>query len=98
LALSCATILDPRYKATFFKYCFRKIYGSEGVRDQVEKVINTLRMWLEEYMRVSSSRWSQNIEPSTSYSAGNFNADDNQAESDDWMCLSLNRHQIRKCL
>ena len=51
LALSCATILDPRYKVTFFKYCFVKIYGNDGVGDRVEKVINTLRMWFEEYMR-----------------------------------------------
>jgi len=29
LALSCDTILDPRYKVTFVKYCFVKIYGSE---------------------------------------------------------------------
>ena len=55
LALSCAIILDPRCKVTFLKYCFRKVYGSKGVGSWVEKVINTLRIWFEEYMRVSSS-------------------------------------------
>jgi len=84
LALSCATILDPRYKVTFLKYCFVKIYGSEGVGDRVEKVINTLRMWFEEYMRISSSGSSRNSGPSTSCSGGNFTNDDNQAELDDW--------------
>ena len=44
LALSCVGILDPRYKVTFVKYYFVKIYGSEDVGDRVEKVVNTLRM------------------------------------------------------
>ena len=35
LALSCVAILDPRYKVTFLKYCFVKIYGSESVGDRV---------------------------------------------------------------
>jgi len=82
LTLSAA-ILNPRYKETFFKYCFVKIYGSEGVGDRVEKVINTLRMWFEEYMRASSSGSYKNVGSSTSYSGGNFTSDDNQAELDD---------------
>ena len=61
-----------------------KIYGSEGVGDRIEKVVNNLRMWFEEYMRVSSSGSYESIGPSTSYSSGNFTSDDNQAELDNW--------------
>ena len=60
-----------------------KVYGSEGVGDRVEKVVNTLRMWFEEYMHVSSTGLYENVGPSTC-SGGNFTSDDNQDELDDW--------------
>jgi len=60
-----------------------KVYGSEGVGDRVEKVVNTLRMWFKEYMRVSSTGLYENVGPSTC-SGGNFTSDDNQDELDDW--------------
>ena len=66
LALSCAAILDNQCKVTFLKYCFVKIYGSESVGDRIETVINTRRMWFEEYMRVSSSGSYENVGLSTS--------------------------------
>jgi len=94
LALSYAAILDNQYKVTFLKYCFVKIYGSESVGDRIETVINTRRMWFEEYMRVSSSGSYENVGPSTSYLGSNFTGDKLS-----WMIelsLSLKRQHISK--
>ncbi|VFQ73593.1 unnamed protein product [Cuscuta campestris] len=51
--LCCATLLDPRYKVTFLKYCFVKNYGQEGATSRVDKVTDTLKLWFKEYNKLS---------------------------------------------
>lgn len=49
LILSCAAILDPRYKVKFVEYCFMKLLGLGNVEDCVSKVLGTLYNLFAEY-------------------------------------------------
>ncbi|XWS13096.1 hypothetical protein CRYUN_Cryun36dG0008300 [Craigia yunnanensis] len=53
LILSCAAILDPRYKIKFVEYCFTKLYGS-GAQKYVSISVNTLYGLFDEYMQNST--------------------------------------------
>ncbi|GAB4860814.1 hypothetical protein Ancab_040052 [Ancistrocladus abbreviatus] len=48
LILSCAAILDPRYKVKFVEYCYMKLYGC-NIGEHVGKVVNTLYCLFAEY-------------------------------------------------
>ncbi|OMO52619.1 putative Zinc finger, BED-type [Corchorus olitorius] len=52
LILSCAAILDPRYKIKFVEYCYTKLYGS-GAQQYVSTSVNTLYALFHEYMQHS---------------------------------------------
>ncbi|XP_010678442.2 zinc finger BED domain-containing protein RICESLEEPER 2 [Beta vulgaris subsp. vulgaris] len=53
LILSCAAILDPRYKVKFVEYCYMKLFGPANFEDRVSKVVNTLYCLFAEYKRQS---------------------------------------------
>ncbi|GLT39759.1 hypothetical protein SLA2020_139340 [Shorea laevis] len=53
LILSCAAVLDPRYKVKFVEYCYTKLYGNDA-QQYVGTVINTLYCLFDEYMQNSS--------------------------------------------
>ncbi|KAH1083109.1 hypothetical protein J1N35_022870 [Gossypium stocksii] len=54
LILSCAAILDPRYKLNYVQYCFTTIYGIHA-SDFVETILSNLRLLLDEYVKKSKS-------------------------------------------
>ncbi|KAL9253482.1 Zinc finger BED domain-containing protein [Drosera capensis] len=49
LILSCAAILDPKFKIKFVEYCYMKLYGSSDVGVHVSKVVNALYCLFAEY-------------------------------------------------
>ncbi|MFQ6639219.1 hypothetical protein Gotur_015799 [Gossypium turneri] len=54
LILSCAAILDPRYKLNYVQYCFNTIYGIHTL-DFVETILSNLRLLFDEYVKKSKS-------------------------------------------
>ncbi|TYH06314.1 hypothetical protein ES288_A08G146600v1 [Gossypium darwinii] len=54
LILSCAAILDPRYKLNYVQYCFTIIYGIHA-SDFVETILSNLRLLFDEYVKKSKS-------------------------------------------
>ncbi|XP_052880463.1 zinc finger BED domain-containing protein DAYSLEEPER-like [Gossypium arboreum] len=54
LILSCAAILDPRYKLNYVQYCVTTIYGIHA-SDFVETIISNLRLLFDEYVKKSKS-------------------------------------------
>ncbi|PPD82865.1 hypothetical protein GOBAR_DD20195 [Gossypium barbadense] len=50
LILSCAAILDPRYKLNYVQYCFNTIYGIH-TSDFVETIVSNLRFLFDEYVK-----------------------------------------------
>ena len=48
MALSCAVVLDLRYKLRFLEYCYKKTYG-DGYQDCLTHVSHTLSNLFEEY-------------------------------------------------
>ncbi|KAL5760586.1 hypothetical protein ACOSP7_019100 [Xanthoceras sorbifolium] len=54
LILSCAAILDPRYKVKFIEYCYTKLYGF-GAQQHVVKIVATLFSLFDEYMKNSTN-------------------------------------------
>ncbi|OMO96602.1 hypothetical protein CCACVL1_04875 [Corchorus capsularis] len=64
LVLSCATILDPRYKLNYVEYCYTKLYG-EHSHEFVQTVLNTLRILFDEYLKVAQCNSSSLIGNST---------------------------------
>ncbi|PPS12744.1 hypothetical protein GOBAR_AA07902 [Gossypium barbadense] len=57
LILSCAAILDPRYKLNYVQYCFTTIYGIHA-SDFVETILSNLRLLFDEYVKKSKSMFS----------------------------------------
>uniref|UniRef100_A0A7C9EMV3 BED-type domain-containing protein n=1 Tax=Opuntia streptacantha TaxID=393608 RepID=A0A7C9EMV3_OPUST len=53
MILSCAAILDPRYKVKFVEYCYMKLHGPVDVEDRVSKVVNILYNLFNEYKQRS---------------------------------------------
>uniref|UniRef100_A0A803L9D7 BED-type domain-containing protein n=1 Tax=Chenopodium quinoa TaxID=63459 RepID=A0A803L9D7_CHEQI len=53
LILSCAAILDPRYKVKFVEYCYMKLFGPANFEDRVSKVVSTLYCLFAEYKQRS---------------------------------------------
>ncbi|CAO2815030.1 unnamed protein product [Amaranthus hypochondriacus] len=47
--ISCAPILDPRFKVKFVEYCLSKGLGNDVALNQVEEVLTTLRTLYNEY-------------------------------------------------
>ncbi|KAK8320357.1 hypothetical protein V6Z12_A12G031900 [Gossypium hirsutum] len=54
LILSCAAILDPRYKLNYVQHCFTTIYGIHA-SDFVETILSNLRLLFDEYVKKSKS-------------------------------------------
>ncbi|TYG79882.1 hypothetical protein ES288_D02G172800v1 [Gossypium darwinii] len=54
LILSCAAILDPRYKLNYVQYCFNTIYGIHA-SDFVGTILSNLRLLFDEYVKKSKS-------------------------------------------
>ncbi|PPD68949.1 hypothetical protein GOBAR_DD34176 [Gossypium barbadense] len=54
LILSCAAILDPRYKLNYVQYCFNTLYGVHA-SDFVETILSNLRLLFDEYVKKSKS-------------------------------------------
>ena len=52
MILSCATVLDPRYKLTYVIFCFTKIYG-HNAQEHVDKIVNTLHELFIEYKKIN---------------------------------------------
>ncbi|KAH1130421.1 hypothetical protein J1N35_001799, partial [Gossypium stocksii] len=52
LILSCAVILDPRYKLNYVQYCFTTIYNIHA-SDFIETILSNLRLLLDEYAKKS---------------------------------------------
>jgi len=46
--LSCAAVLDPRYKLEFISYCYTKLYGDDGQR-RVDQLKQTMQQLFEGY-------------------------------------------------
>ncbi|TYG51484.1 hypothetical protein ES288_D10G261400v1 [Gossypium darwinii] len=67
LILSCAAILDPRYKLNYVQYCFNTIYGIHA-SDFVEAILCNLRLLFDKYVKKSKS--------TSSSLAGSFNVSD----------------------
>ncbi|KAK8277856.1 hypothetical protein V6Z12_D09G000900 [Gossypium hirsutum] len=63
LILSCAAILDPRYKLNYVQYCFNTIYGIHA-SDFVETILCNLRLLFDEYVKKSKSTSSSLAESS----------------------------------
>ncbi|KAK8321461.1 hypothetical protein V6Z12_A12G099600 [Gossypium hirsutum] len=80
LILSCAAILDPRYKLNYVQYCFTTIYGIHA-SDFFETILSNLRLLFDEYVKRSKS--------TSSSLAGSSNVSDkNHVDS------SLNEHNV----
>lgn len=80
LILSCAAILDPRYKIKFVEYCYTKLYGS-GAQKYVSVSVNTLYGLFDEYMQ-NSARPSQTTLLSTAASKISNDKDENDGFED----------------
>ncbi|KAK9742885.1 hypothetical protein RND81_03G203100 [Saponaria officinalis] len=52
LLLSCACVLDPRYKLVFVEYCYTTLYGEKCAKEKTAKVLSTLRSLLKGYSNV----------------------------------------------
>ncbi|KAL2922908.1 Zinc finger BED domain-containing protein RICESLEEPER 2 [Bienertia sinuspersici] len=53
--LSCAAILDPRFKVKFVEYCLVKLFGVDDAMIQVGEVLTTLKTLSNEYKLQSST-------------------------------------------
>lgn len=49
LYLSCAAILDPRFKIKMVEYCLDKLFGGDEAAMRVENVLSTLKSLYNEY-------------------------------------------------
>ncbi|KAH7848785.1 hypothetical protein Vadar_007856 [Vaccinium darrowii] len=54
LVLSCAAILDPRYKVKLVAYCYAKLYGEDS-EQRVNTIVSTLHKLFDEYMEHGTS-------------------------------------------
>ncbi|KAK8260422.1 hypothetical protein V6Z12_D13G120000 [Gossypium hirsutum] len=57
LVLSCAAILDPRYKLNYVQYCFNTLYGIHA-SDFLETILSNHRLLFDEYVKKSKSTYS----------------------------------------
>ncbi|KAE8671626.1 BED zinc finger,hAT family dimerization domain isoform 2 [Hibiscus syriacus] len=80
LILSCAAILDSRYKIKFVEYCYMILYGS-GAEKYVNASVNTLYGLFEEYMQ-NSARTSHATELSAATCKISNDKDDNDGFED----------------
>lgn len=55
LYLSCAAILDPRFKIKMVEYCLDKLFGGDEAAMRVENVLSTLKSLYNEYKSQSSA-------------------------------------------
>ncbi|MBA0751676.1 hypothetical protein Gogos_000584 [Gossypium gossypioides] len=54
LILSCAAILDPRYKLNYMQFYFTTVYGAHS-SDFVQTILNNLKLLFDEYVKNSKS-------------------------------------------
>ncbi|XP_056694956.1 zinc finger BED domain-containing protein RICESLEEPER 2-like [Spinacia oleracea] len=55
LVLSCAAVLDPRFKLDRVEYCYEKLFGEVYAKKMVERVRNTLFDLFDEYKDVHTA-------------------------------------------
>ncbi|MBA0863208.1 hypothetical protein Goshw_018276 [Gossypium schwendimanii] len=70
MILSCAVILDPRYKLNYVQYCFTTIYGIHA-SDFVQTILRNLRLLCDWYIKKSKFMssflgWSSNVSDNNS--------------------------------
>ncbi|KAK8548253.1 hypothetical protein V6N12_061170 [Hibiscus sabdariffa] len=94
LILSCAAILDPRYKIKFVEYCYTKLYGS-GAQKYVSVSVNTLYGLFEEYMQ-NYARPSHATEISAATSKISNDKDDDGFEDYETFQSARFRTQVEK--
>ncbi|KAK9749713.1 hypothetical protein RND81_02G145500 [Saponaria officinalis] len=61
LLLSCACVLDPRYKLVFVEYCYSNFYGDVYGREKTNEVLTTLNSLLKEYNGVGERSFNVNV-------------------------------------
>jgi Domain of unknown function (DUF4413) len=44
-----ASILDPRFKISLIRFCFKKLYPSDEIENQIEEVKSKVKMIFEKY-------------------------------------------------
>lgn len=52
LILSCAAVLDPRFKLERVEYCYEKLYGELYAKEMIERVRSTLFNLFDEYQEL----------------------------------------------
>ncbi|XP_048493931.2 zinc finger BED domain-containing protein RICESLEEPER 2-like [Beta vulgaris subsp. vulgaris] len=90
LLLSCACVLDPRYKLGFVEYCYSTLYGESHAKEKVANVRSMLCELLKEYRGVDGGGvgGSGDIGEGTSSHATNFTSgsgSDTMANYSSWM-------------
>ncbi|MFQ6655663.1 hypothetical protein Gotur_026120 [Gossypium turneri] len=80
LILSCAVILDPRYKLNCMQYCFTTIYDIHA-SDFVKTIFSNLKLLFDEYVKKSKST-------SSSLAGGSNVSDKDPVDS------SLHQHNV----
>jgi hypothetical protein len=74
IILSCAAVLDPRYKMDIVRFCYTKLYAPEDAERRIHEVRTTLQSLFEEYRASSVKQTSSDVAPSTS-GMGDFLSD-----------------------
>ncbi|XP_074277565.1 zinc finger BED domain-containing protein RICESLEEPER 2-like [Silene latifolia] len=78
MILSCAAILDPRYKVKFLEYCYIKLHGLANVEEYVNKAVSTLYCLFAEYKQQAAlfpSPYVGSSSVSTNFAGGNEDGD-----------------------
>ncbi|KAK4841831.1 hypothetical protein QYF36_011163 [Acer negundo] len=94
LILSCAAIMDPRYKVKFIEYCYTKLYGFDA-QQHVGKIVRTLFSLFDEYIK--SSACSSRI-TGTSVNVSNDKEDNDEFEDYKTFRSSIFRAEEEKLL
>lgn len=68
--LSCAAVLDPRYKLGFISYCYNKLYQRDEAQRRLAEVRATLVNLFDEY-RGFSANMSSSSDPACDSDVGN---------------------------
>ncbi|KAH9623166.1 hypothetical protein KSS87_005834 [Heliosperma pusillum] len=61
LLLSCACVLDPRYKMSFVEYCYTTLYGELYATEKTKEVLETLSTLVKDYNQVGEQSGIGNV-------------------------------------
>ncbi|KNA20152.1 hypothetical protein SOVF_055050 [Spinacia oleracea] len=73
LYLSCAAILDPRYKVKFVEYCFSKLFGNDEALRRLNLVLATMNSLFMDYKLQYASSSPTIVSPSPATTLGSKN-------------------------